>query len=310
MDFLIGSTGFVGSNLAAQHAFDGRFHSTDVEEAFGKKPELLVYAALPAEMFLANRDPAADLRRAERAMENIRAIAPKACVLVSSIAVYPDTHGMDENSPIDPKELSAYGANRLALEKWVEENVEDHLVLRLPAIFGKGLKKNFLYDYIHRIPAMLSEAKMAELSRREPVLEQYYLQQPNGFYRCRPLARAEERLLQEKFSALGFSALDFTDSRSTYQFYALKRLWEHISLARELGLRRLNLTSPPLSAGELYRFLCGEGFENHLAKPPYSYDLRSRYAELFGGKDGYTLTREQELEDIADFVRAEGGVCR
>ena len=157
---------------------------------------------------------------------------------------------------------------------------------------------------------MLSEGKMAELSRREPILREYYLPQANGFYRCKAVDAREERMLKERFSTLGFSALAFTDSRSTYQFYALKRLWEHIARGRELGLRRLNLTAPPLSAGEVYRFLSGEDFVNHLEKPPYSYDLRSRYAELFGGKGGYTLTREQELEDIATFVRGEGGECR
>lgn len=307
MDFLVGSTGFVGSNLAAQHRFDGAFHSSDIAEAYGKAPDLLVYAGVPAEMFLANRDPQADRRRIEGAMENIRAIAPRCCVLVSSIAVYADSRGADEDTVIDPSALSAYGLNRLALEQWVEEHVPDSLILHLPAIYGRGLKKNFLYDMIHVIPAMLTEAKLSELSEAAPVLREYYLPQNNGFTKCKALDRKEEAALKALFLRLDFSALHFTDSRSVYQFYALKDLWGHIELARANGLRRLNLATPPLSAAEVYRSLTGKVFTNELAKQPFDYDMRSRYAALFGGKDGYLISREKELQDIRDFVRAEGG---
>jgi len=41
MDFLVGYSGFVGSNLAAQHRFDGLFRSGNIAEAYGKKPDLL-----------------------------------------------------------------------------------------------------------------------------------------------------------------------------------------------------------------------------------------------------------------------------
>ena len=307
MDYLVGSTGFVGSNLAAQHRFDGAFHSSDVAEAYGKQPDLLVYAGVPAEMFLANRDPRADRRRIEGAMENIRAIAPRACVLISTIAVYADSRGVDEDSAVDTRALSAYGINRLALEQWVREHVPDSLILHLPAIYGKGLKKNSLYDYIHRIPAMLTEAKLSELAAKAPVLGEYYLPQNNGFAKCRPLGEEEEKTLRALFLRLGFSALNFTDSRSVYQFYALKDLWGHIETARARGLRALNLATPPLSAAEVYRSLTGEDFFNELAKPPFDYDMRSRHAALFGGKDGYLIDREKELRDIRDFVRAEGG---
>lgn len=116
MDLIVGSTGFVGSNLILQHRFDGMFHSTDIQKAFDKKPDLLVYAGVRAEMFLANRDPAADLSQIKEAVENIRRISPKECILISTIAVYPETGGADEDTLIDPAGASAYGANRLYLE--------------------------------------------------------------------------------------------------------------------------------------------------------------------------------------------------
>ena len=41
---LVGSTGFVGGNLLASHAFDAACHSTDVAGQFGKDNDLVVYA--------------------------------------------------------------------------------------------------------------------------------------------------------------------------------------------------------------------------------------------------------------------------
>ena len=57
MEYLVGYTGFVGSNLAASHTFDGQFNSRNIQQAFGGRPDLLVYAGVRAEMFLANHDP-------------------------------------------------------------------------------------------------------------------------------------------------------------------------------------------------------------------------------------------------------------
>ena len=86
-DLLVGSTGFVGGNLAAKHAFAAVCHSTDIAAQFGAKPDLCVYAGVPAAMFLANADPDADLAVMAAARENLRQIAPKQLVLISSIAV-------------------------------------------------------------------------------------------------------------------------------------------------------------------------------------------------------------------------------
>lgn len=65
-------------------------------------------------MFLANADPEADLAVMRAARENIRQIAPKRLVLISSIAVLADSRGVYEDSPAqDTEGLPAYGKNRL-----------------------------------------------------------------------------------------------------------------------------------------------------------------------------------------------------
>ena len=86
-DLLVGSTGFVGGNLAAKHTFTVACHSSDIAAQYGTRPDLCVYAGVPAAMFLANADPEADLAVMCAARENIRRIAPQQLVLISSIAV-------------------------------------------------------------------------------------------------------------------------------------------------------------------------------------------------------------------------------
>ena len=109
-DLLVGSTGFVGGNLLAKHAFAAVCHSSDIAAHYGARPDLCVYAGVLAAMFLANADPDADLAVMCAARENIRAIAPKDLVLISSIAVLADSRGTYEDSPTqDTENLPAYG---------------------------------------------------------------------------------------------------------------------------------------------------------------------------------------------------------
>ena len=53
MKAIVGYTGFVGSNLTASGDFDAKYNSGNIREAFGTKPDLLVYSGLRAEKYLA-----------------------------------------------------------------------------------------------------------------------------------------------------------------------------------------------------------------------------------------------------------------
>lgn len=187
----------------------------------------------------------------------------------------------------------------------MEEHCENSLIVRLPALYGINLKKNFLYDYIHMIPSMLTEAKLKELSIREPALLEYYFPKKNGFFRCRKLDITDATILKGHFKELEFSALNFTDSRSKYQFYPLERLWGHLEAAMWQGLHKLNITTAPIEIAELYKYLEGSPFCNELNKPPFDYDLRSKHAHLLGGSDGYLMTKSAVLADIFAYIQRE-----
>lgn len=300
-DLLVGSTGFVGGNLMAAHTFAAVCHSTDIAAQYGTVPDLCVYAGVPAAMFLANADPEADLAVMAAARENLRKIAPKKLVLISSIAVYADSRGKDESDAPDSADLPAYGRNRLQLERWVREDFPDALIVRLPALYGKGLRKNFLFDLHTITPAMLRPEKYEELAAGSDLVKASYALADNGFYKLVP--GADAAALQEFFAANSFNALAFTDSRSRYQFYNLGRLWQDIEKALDAGLTLLNLTTPPVSAEAVYTAVTGRSWHNELSKPPFDYDLRSRHADLLGGANGYLCTEAEELADICAFMK-------
>lgn len=306
MEYIVGYTGFVGSNIVAKHTFDGMFNTKNITEAYGKEPDLLVYSGVRAEMFLANQNPEADKALMDEAIENIKKIAPKKIVLISTIAVYQDPNGEDEDFEIDETALTAYGANRLYLEKWVEQNIENHVIVRLPGLYGKNLKKNFIYDYIHYIPAMLNEAKYRELSEKESLIGEKYVLQENGFYKCCvPIDEKEEReKLKAAFKRVGFSALNFTDSRGTFQYYNLAQLWNDIQIALENGIKKLNLAVEPITIAELYKELTGETFINELPKAVPFFNYKTKYASLWNGQNGYIKTKEAVLEDVKAYIES------
>ena len=302
-DLLVGSTGFVGGNLLAKHTFAAECHSSDITAQYGTRPDLCVYAGVPAAMFLANADPEADLAVMRAARENIRQIAPKRLVLISSIAVLADSRGVYEDSPAqDTEGLPAYGKNRLQLERWVREDFPDALIVRLPALYGAGLKKNFLFDLHTITPAMLRPEKYSELAAKSPLVKSAYTLADNGFYKLN--VTADPAALRAFFEANDFNALAFTDARSRYQFYNLSRLWSDMEAARAADVKLLHLCTPPVSAAEVYTAVTGKAdWHNALPKPPFDYDLRSRHAALLGGSGDYLCTKQQELNDITRFMR-------
>jgi hypothetical protein len=305
---LVGCTGFVGSNIlaAAGNAIDGLYNSANVEQAYGTAPRLLIYAGVRAEKYLANTFPEKDLEQIVQAENNIKKINPQKLVLISTIDVFKSPDGVDENTGIVTEGLHTYGYNRYLLEQWVRENYPDALIVRLPGLFGKNIKKNFIYDYINVIPYMLKKQKFEELLHADSELGRYYIQQDNGFYRMNA-EDADRELLKGKFAKLGFSALNFTDSRSVYQFYNLNRLWGDINVALDEDIRMLHLATEKVSAGEVYKYLTGSDFVNELEGVPARYDYRTLHSELYGGTNGYICSKAEVLKDIKAFVDGYSG---
>ena len=296
---LIGHSGFVGSNIKNSTNFDAVFNSKNIGKAYGLNPDLLVYSGVPAQKFVANQNPEADYQTILTAIDNIKKINPKKVVLISTIDVYKEPINVDEDSTMITDGLHPYGLNRLKLEQWVEENCADYLIVRLPALFGINLKKNFIYDLLNPIPSMLNEAKFTELSSESDLIAKSYVKQDNGFYTC--VNKSKE--LENVFNDLNFTSLKFTDSRAVFQFYNLARLWNDINLFVDNGIKKANLVTEPISANDIYQYLYSKPFINEVNDNFPVYKLNTKHSDLFNnGTDKYMLSSKQILEEIKTFV--------
>lgn len=299
---LVGYTGFVGSNIYknSNGEIEKVYNSKNIEEAYGLCPDLLIYAGVRAEKYLANKSPEKDMEVILEAQNNISKINPKKLVLISTVDVYSNPIEVNENTSINERNLHAYGLNRYKLEQWVSQNYIDALIIRLPALFGINLKKNFLYDYISYIPFMLTKEKMMQLNQQN--LFKYYTLQDNGFYKLNELKCDERIELKKIFKQLHFSALNFSDSRAIYQFYPLERLYGDIKVCLKNNIKLWHAATEPVSVSELYNYLSGENFENHISDKPVKYDFRTIYDGVFSGKNGYIMDKNKILKKIKGFV--------
>ncbi len=122
------------------------------------------------------------------------------------------------------------------------------------------------------------------------------------------VADADRGALRERFRRLGFSALNFTDSRSVYQFYNLAHLWRDIQTALGAGITLWHPATEPVSVAEVYAYLTGRAFVNEISDRPADYGYRTVHTEIFGGADGYIMDKATVLAKIKGFVKgyAEG----
>lgn len=250
-DALIGHTGFVGGNLAAQHRFDAVFNSKTIESIRGRSFRRLVVSALPAEMWVANRDPDADRAALDRLWANLSQCHADEVAVISTVAVYATPIAVDEGTLIEPTLVTNYGRHRLDLERRVRWHFPRAVAVRLPGLYGPGLKKNAVYDLLHD-------------------------NQVNKLH-----------------------------AGATYQFYNTTRIWRDVELALASGLRVVNLATEPVTVRDLARAAFGRDFANDPGTRPACFDVRTKHAALFGGRDGYLETREQVLAGLARFVAAE-----
>lgn len=147
---LIGQTGFVGSNLARSLAFDTTANSRNIEDLKGRHFHRVVCAGLPAAKWIANENPEEDWRNVQRLIEVLDTVTAHVFVLISTIDVYPVPLNVDEGTQPEASAVpEAYGRHRLEFEAYVQSRFGRHHVVRLPALFGPGLKKNAVFDLMH-----------------------------------------------------------------------------------------------------------------------------------------------------------------
>jgi hypothetical protein len=150
MDALIGGSGFVGSHLLRPSGLDV-YTSTTIDSIRGKQYETIYCAGLYAEKWKANKDPATDRASMHALMDALQTVSCSRFVLLSTIDVYDARLPQCETPDVCPNVYAThpYGAHRREMEEWVLRTFPDVYIVRLPALFGPGLKKNALFDLMH-----------------------------------------------------------------------------------------------------------------------------------------------------------------
>ncbi|KPJ92285.1 MAG: hypothetical protein AMJ55_10030 [Gammaproteobacteria bacterium SG8_15] len=146
---LVGYTGFVGGNLHRQSHFDFLYNSKNFNEIKGQSFDEVVCAGISAVKWQANKDPQTDREKIKALEDVLSSITAKRFILISTIDVYPVAQGVDESFDCHSMDNHAYGTHRLAFEDFCLTQFPECYIVRLPGLFGDGLKKNVIYDLLN-----------------------------------------------------------------------------------------------------------------------------------------------------------------
>jgi hypothetical protein len=313
---LIGHTGFVGSTLQQQFGFTHQYNRSNIKDIIAAPHfELAVCAAAPGSMFEANRQPEEDMARIASLMEHLRSLHARHFVLISSIAVLADfQYGADETSTRFETEL-AYGRNRRVLERFCAERFSSCLIVRLPALFGNGLRKNFIFDLLNPVPSLLGKERLNKVKNG---LTPNLFNRLTSFYsldtttemlkldRTSLNAAADRFAIEDAVNEVGLSAVHFHNPATTYQYYDMSRLWADISIASGAGLHEIHFATEPLVTSHIYQRLMGRRMPDSHAKLHHE-DMHTRYARLWGRCGPYVEDADSVLGRLKAFFVFERG---
>ena len=107
------------------------------------------------------------------------------------------------------------------------------------------------------------------------------------------------------FDFLNNNNLQAIDSRGVFQFYPMVNLWYDIQIGLQAGLPLIHLTAEPISVAEVSEQGFGKIFQQELITQPATYDLRTQYADLFGGSAYYQYSKRESIQAIRAYSQTE-----
>ncbi len=146
---LIGYTGFVGSQLNNQRNFNCLYNSRNFREMEAQHYDEIVSAGVSAVKWQANIEPEKDKAKIQELQDVLATVRAKRFILISTIDVYPLMRDKDETFDCHSMKNHQYGSHRLAFEDFCNEQFQNCNIVRLPGLFGAGLKKNVIYDLLN-----------------------------------------------------------------------------------------------------------------------------------------------------------------
>lgn len=258
-DALIGHTGFVGNSIKDKFKFEKLYNSSNCELIGETEYGLVVFSGAYAVKWYANTHEEEDMEHINKLIELASRIKCRDFILISTI----DTESKDSNTP--------YGKHRGILEEKILELFQERAkVIRLPGLYGFGLKKNAIYDLIHKGIATASH---------DSEFQWYHI---NRLYKdIIDIIHSKESLVRLYSEPIKMSELYQDIPRSDlpvvkYQVkpYSFKAdVSSYISHMRtnRLGISTLCLRDSKTQIDRLREICRNYGMDNNLEIAPYSY---------------------------------------
>ena len=305
---LIGYTGFVGSNILLKSDFEFKYNSKNINDIKNKKFDLLICSSIQADMQLANTNPEKDLSNIKELLNILSTVKANKAVLISTIAVYPQPVIYDENNN-DFISDSDYGKNRKIAEDEFANIFNNYHIIRLPALFGRNLKKNFIYDILNPEPAFFTEKKFETIKDNIVFSKRYYKfdleKKRHVFDKNRAIEDKALDIIRKELFDINETSLQFTNSKSTFQFYNLDNLYSDILKSIEYNIYMLNICSAPISARDLMKNIFNKEFISNDAKL-YNYNMKSIYSDKWENDKQYLYSEKNVYDDLREFFKLNG----
>jgi hypothetical protein len=308
---LIGYTGFVGQALLRQRSFGACFNSANIGDIAGQAFDEVVCAGAPATMWAANNDPDGDRANIERLVGHLSRASVGRLILISTIAVLDDVSAGYTERTACFETRKPYGRNRRWLEEAAASLAAKTLIVRLPALFGAGLKKNFIFDLLNPSPSFLKPEAFAVLNRVSGAATQALLERVYAFDASLSMWRldrdalgADRSILDGAVRHAGLEACRFTHSDSTFQFYDVSRLASDIAVVVASDIDAINICSEPMRAADIHVGLLGEPFFNS-SPTLVTENVKSAHAGIFGHVGPYLLGADETMHRLRTFFASE-----
>jgi hypothetical protein len=132
------------------YKFDSFYNSKNFYEAKNEYFDELFFTGIPAVKWYANKFPEEDNKIIEDIKSILKTIYVKKIILISTIDVYEYVDSQqDEDYECDIFNNHYYGQHRYLFEQFIKKQFDNYHILRLPALFGSGLKKNIIFDLMN-----------------------------------------------------------------------------------------------------------------------------------------------------------------
>ena len=313
MNALLGNRGLVGRNLRQQHQFLHQFNTSNMPQYYDGSYSTVVCSAAPASMLMASRNPISDGESIDQLIEQLSRLKCRNFVLISTIAVLAGDRDCNNEGVVDFEKQEVYASNRRRLEIYCSERFDTCLVVRLPALFGLGLKKNFIFDILNPVPSFLTMALCDSIRDMLPshltsmffgALEWVDSISMYKLDRHKVDTSPHKSELENCLVSNGLSALSFTNPESVFQFYNLSRLWADIEVGLAAGLQLLHISPAPLRANDIYHSVTNKEMpssERRIHGEKYTQDMQTCHGQLWGSHNSYIIQEEEAMDEIVKF---------